>query len=104
MIDLPCVRVVGEGTNHTKLEVVRKLAFRCLMFKLHKSPTSMRDITSCGGITTTGLGIMLTACLNAMMTVMHSMYRRLAEKYCGETETESCWIVKTGDEIVTILD
>lgn len=46
---------------------------------------------------------MVTACLNATMTVMHIMWRKLEEKYCGDTETETCWILETGDETVTKL-
>lgn len=48
--------------------------------------------------------MMVWTCWNATMTVMHSMWRTLAEKYGGQTETEPCWIMKTGDEIMTTLN
>lgn len=35
------------------------------------------------------------------MTVMQHILSKLAQKY-GKTETDPCWILKTGDEIVTV--
>lgn len=36
---------------------------------------------------------MVTACLNATVAVMHNVWNKLAENYCGETVTETCWIM-----------
>lgn len=84
------------------MELVRTLACGHLTVKLLKSRMS-RGITSCAGITTARLGIKAGAHLNTTLTVMHNRWRKLAESYRGETERGTCWISRTGDEIVTML-
>ena len=100
---LPIPHVRKRSDKHplqTVLTPTERLPVRYITVKLHKNPVATRGITACRGSALDGIARIVNACLVALRTVLHALWR---EK-CLEIGVlgDECWITSSGTESIAI--